>query len=71
MFKKTPSVFCSLVILQQMFIEACNGLGPGEGIEDIIVRPDTVLNIRSPMPQPGEGDSDYIGMFGQVGETCV
>lgn len=54
-----------------MFIEACNGLGPGEGIEDIIVRPDTVLDIRSPMPQPGEGDSDYIGMFGQVGETCV
>ena len=51
MFKKPPRSLVHLFV-----VHSCNALAPGEGVEDIIVRPDAVSDIMSPMLQPGEGD---------------
>lgn len=50
MFKKLPRSLVHLFV-----VHSCSGLGPGEGVEDLIVRPDAVSDIMSPMLQPGEG----------------
>lgn len=65
-------LFICFSFIQQIFIETCDGLGAGEGAENIIFRPDTVLDIVSRVLQPGEGDRQcHVGMLSQGGEARV